>query len=405
MRRTLHRLNALTVSRLTKPGMHADGGGLYLAISKAGVRSWIFRYKAAGGERAHGLGPLHTVSLKQARDKALVCRQQRLDGIDPIDAKKAVRDAAAIAAAKSMSFRECADAYMTAHRTDWSNSKHVNQWSSSLETYVYPIIGSLPVQAVGLDLIVKVLEPIWTTKTTTAGRVRGRIESVLDWATVRGFRTGENPARWKGHLEELFSSGKRPVAHFAALDYRDCGAFMARLHQQEGIAARALEFAILTAARPGSVIRALWPEVDFKARIWTVPATRMKSRKEHRYPLSEAAAAILAALWETRSSQFIFPGTQAGRPINESALRLVLQGMGRDDITPHGFRSTFRDWAAEVSNFPHEVAEMALAHTIASAVERAYRRGDLFEKRRQLAEAWSRYCYSERGAKVVPLRG
>ena len=405
MRRTLHRLNALTVSRLTEPGMYPDGGNLYLAISKAGVKSWIFRYRVASGERAHGLGPLHTVSLKQARERALACRQQRLDGIDPIEAKRAARTEAAVAAAKTATFRECAERYITAHRDDWSNPRHARQWSTTLETYVYPIIGEMPVRAVDLDLVVKILEPIWKAKTTTASRVRGRIESVLDWATVRGFRSGENPARWKGHLEELFSSGRRAAAHLAALDYRDISGFMVELRQQEGIAARALEFTILTAARTGSAIGAQWPEIDFGARTWTVPAERMKTRREHRYPFSEAATAILAALWETRSSQFIFPGVQAGRPISEGALRLVLRGMGRGDITTHGFRSTFRDWAAEVSNFPHEVCEMALTHTVASAVERAYRRGDLFEKRRQLAEAWARYCTKPGTAKVVSIGG
>jgi integrase len=402
MRRTLHRLTARTVATITKPGLVADGGGLYLAISKAGVKSWIFRYRVASGERAHGLGPIHTVSLKQAREKALACRQQRLDGIDPIEAKRAARTAAAVAAAKTATFRECAERYITAHRDDWSNPRHARQWSTTLETYVYPIIGEMPVRAVDLDLVVKILEPIWKAKTTTASRVRGRIESVLDWATVRGFRSGENPARWKGHLEELFSSGKRAAAHLAALDYRDISGFMGELRQQEGIAARALEFAILTAARTSSAIGAQWSEVDFGARTWTVPAERMKTRREHRYPLSEAATAILAALWEARSSQFVFPGRQTGRPISEGALRIVLRGMGRSDITPHGFRSTFRDWASEVSNFPHEVCEMALAHTVASAVERAYRRGDLFEKRRQLAEAWARYC-TKPGGKVVSI--
>jgi integrase len=402
MRRTLHRLNALAVSRATKPGLYSDGGGLYLAVSKAGVKSWIFRYRVASGERAHGLGPLHTVSLKQARERALVCRQQRLDGIDPIEAKRAARTAAAVAAAKTATFRECAERYITAHRDDWSNPKHAKQWSTTLETYVHPVIGEMPVRAVELDSIIKVLDPIWKTKTTTASRVRGRIESVLDWATVRGFRSGENPARWKGHLEELFSSGKRATAHLAALDYREISAFMDELRQQEGIAARALEFAILTAARAGSVIEARWEEIDLKARTWTVPAERMKARREHRYPLSEAATAIPAELWKTRSSQFVFPGAQAGRPMNAGALLIVLRGMGRADIVPHGFRSTFRDWAAEVSNFPHEVCEMTLAHTVASAVERAYRRGDLFEKRRQLAESWARYC-KPGTAKVVSI--
>jgi integrase len=379
--------------------MYADGGGLYLAISKAGVRSWIFRYRATNGERAHGLGPLHTVSLKQARDKALVCRQQRLDGIDPIEAKKAARLAAA---AKTMTFRQCAEAYITAHRDDWTNPRHAKHWSATLETYAFPVVGDLPAHIIGLDLIIKILDPIWKEKTTTAARLRGRIEAVLDWATVRGFRSGENPARWKGHLEQLFSR-KIAAKHFSALPYSDIGIFMAELRGVEGIGARALEFTILTVKRAGEVIGVRWSEIDLGARLWVIPAERTKTRREHRVPLSEPALAILQRLWETRESAFVFPGVQSGQPINKAAMLLVLRRMGRDEITVHGFRSTFSDWCAEQTNTPSEVREMALAHAVSDKVEAAYRRGDLFEKRRQLAEAWARYCTKPETAKVVAL--
>jgi integrase len=382
--------------------MYADGGGLYLAVSKAGVKSWIFRYKAAGGERAHGLGPLHTVSLKQARDKALVCRQQRLDGVDPIEAKRAARLAASVASAKTMTFRQCSEAYIAAHRNDWTNPRHARQWAATLETYAFPVIGDLPVDSVDLSLLIKILDPIWRDKTTTAARLRGRIEKVLDWAAVRGFRSAENPARWRGHLETQFSK-KTSTKHFSALPYSDIAAFMTELRAVEGIGARALEFTILTAKRAGEVIGARWSEFDLGARLWTVPAERTKTRREHRVPLSEPVLAILQRLWETRSSQFVFPGTGSGQPINKNAMMLALRGMGQNEITVHGFRSTFSDWCAEQTNTSGEVREMALSHAVSDKVEAAYRRGDLFEKRRALAEAWARYCSKTATAKVMSI--
>jgi integrase len=405
MRRTIHKLGALAVSRLTKPGLYSDGGGLYLQVSRDGVRSWIFRFKtAAGRERYFGLGPLHTVSLKQARQRAVVCRQQRLDGIDPIEHRKAARNAAAVAAAKSMTFRQCAEAYIAAHQSDWSSAKHAKQWTSTLETYAYPIIGDLSAHSIGLDLIIKVLEPIWQAKATTASRLRGRIESVLDWATVRGFRSGENPARWKGHLETLFSK-KSASRHFAALPYPEIAPFMTELRAVAGVAARALELAILTVKRTDEVIGARWSEIDLEGRLWVIPAERMKTRREHRLPLSEPAVAILAQLWELRENDFVFPGIRPGQPIGDAAMRRILAQMGRGDLTAHGFRSTFTDWCTEQTNAATETREVALAHAVSNKVEAAYRRGDLFEKRRQLAEAWARYCYSEKDANVVALRG
>jgi integrase len=274
-----------------------------------------------------------------------------------------------------------------------------------LGTYVYPVFGALPVQAVDVGLIMKALEPIWTEKPETAGRVRGRIESVLDWATARGYRQGENPARWRGHLENLLpkKSKIRRVEHHAALPYADLPAFMSELKQQEGVAAKAFRFAILTCARTGEVTGGRWPEIDFKDRLWAVPAKRMESGKEHRVPLSEETLSILEEMKELRQSDFIFPGGRAGRPLSDMAFLMLLRRMKRDDLTAHGFRSTFSDWCAEKTNTPSEVREMALAHAVGNKVEEAYRRGDLFEKRRQLAETWAKFATATPGGNVIPI--
>jgi len=367
----------------------------------------VFRFKEAGRLRVMGLGAVHTVALAEARDKARECRKARLDGIDPIAARRALRQAARIEATKSVTFDECARTYIEAHRSGW-NAKHAAQWAATLATYVEPVFGALPVDAVDLTLVMKAIEPIWTIKTETAGRVRGRVEAILDWATTRGYRQGENPARWRGHLENLLpkKSKVRRVEHHAALAYPEIGGFVAELRQQEGVAARALEFTILTAARTGEAIGARWSEINLADRLWTVPAARMKKAdKEHRVPLSDRALAIVDAMAEIRSGDFVFPGGKKGRPLSNMALLMTMRRMGRGDLTAHGFRSTFRDWAAERTNFPSEVAEMALAHTVSDKVEAAYRRGDLFQKRRQLAEAWSRYCAAPASAgQVVPIR-
>jgi integrase len=376
--------------------MHADGGGLYLQVTKAGVPSWIFRWRPAGAarERYHGLGPLHTISLAEARAKALECRKIKLEGRDPIEERRARQQVSKLAVAKSLTFKECAERYISAHAAGWRNQKHAAQWPATLDAYAYPHFGSLPVQAVDVGLVLKAVEPIWQAKTETASRVRGRIESVLDWATARGYRQGENPARWRGHLENLLPSRSKVarVEHHAALPYAEIAAFVAELRQQEGVSARALEFAILTAARTGEAIGSRWSEIDLTARLWTIPGARMKAGREHRVPLSDAAAAVLADLAAIRSGEYVFPGARTGRPLSNMALAMLLRRIGRGDLTVHGFRSTFSDWCAEQTNTPSEVREMALAHVVGDKVEAAYRRGDLFEKRRQLAEAWSRYC-------------
>jgi integrase len=409
MARPEKRLTARTVETIKKPGLHADGAGLYLHVSKNGARSWIFRWKRAGRLRDMGLGPLHTISLAEARDNALACRKAKYEGRDPIEERREQRQAARLENAKAMTFKNCAEAYIAAHKAGWKNDKHAAQWPATLATYVYPIMGGLPVQAVDVGLVMKALEQIWTVKPETAGRVRGRIESVLDWATARGYRHGENPARWRGHLENLLpkKSKVRRVEHHAALPYPEIAAFIAELHEQEGIAARALEFAILTAARTGEVIGATWAEIDLEGRLWTIPAERMKAGKEHRVPLSDTAVAILRAMAEVRTGKHVFPGARDNRLLSQMAMLMLLRRMGRDGLTVHGFRSAFSDWCAEQTTFPSEVREMALAHTVGDKVEAAYRRGDLFEKRRQLAQAWARYCTeppAETAGSVVAMR-
>jgi integrase len=406
MARAIGKLTAMAIMQAKRRGYYADGGGLYLQVSANAAKSWVFRYKEAGKLHEMGLGPVHALGLAEAREKARDCRRLRLDGLDPIEARKVARMQARLDAAKAMTFEACAERYIASHKAGWRNPKHAAQWPATLATYVYPVFGSLPVQAVDVRLVMNAIEPIWTTKPETASRVRGRIESVLDWATARGFRQGENPARWRGHLENLLpkKSKVRRVEHHAALPHAEIAAFMTELRQQEGVAASALEFAILTAARTGEVIGATWNEIDFAEQLWTVPAERMKAGKEHRVPLSDAALAILEDLREVQQDNFVFPGGKAGRPISNMAMLMLLRRMGRGDLTAHGFRSSFRDWAAERTGFPAEVAEMALAHTVSDKVEAAYRRGDLFQKRRHLMEAWAKFCAAPALGRVVPIR-
>jgi integrase len=407
MTQKIHRLSALKVAKSKRPGMYADGGGLYLQVGSNESRSWIFRFKANGRTRDMGLGSLATVSLAEARELAAECRRLRLSGMDPIESRKAERVKAQLSAARSMTFDQCRDAFIDAYKSAWRNAKHKAQWTSSLETYVTPVFGSLPIQSVDVALVMKVLEPIWSTKPETASRIRGRIERVLDWAKVRGFRQGENPARWRGHLDALLPArGKvRKVRHHAALPYDEVGAFMAELRVREGIAARALEFAILTAARTNEVLGALWDEMDLDGKVWIVPPSRMKAEREHRVPLSGAALAVLKQMQALRHPNVVFPGDRRGKPLSNMAMLMMLRRMGRGDLTAHGFRSTFRDWAAECTNFPREVAEAALAHVVGDKVEAAYRRGDLFEKRRRLMDAWAAHCDvgSGKAGAVVPL--
>jgi integrase len=394
MARTIGRLSAVKVQSLKQAGYHADGGNLYFRVAEGGTRGWIFRFAMHGRTRDMGLGPYPDVTLAKARTLATECRRLVADGFDPIERRKEERAAARVETAKAITFDDCARAYIAAHEAAWRNAKHRAQWTSTLATYVTPIFGKLPVHAVDTGFVMRVLEPIWSTKPETASRVRGRIESILDWARVRGYRTGENPARWRGHLDHLLpaKSKVRKVEHHAALPYAQVGDFMASLRQQPGIAARALEYLILIATRTGETLGALWDEIDLDAKVWTVPAARMKSGKEHRVPLSGAANSVLKEMRKIRHSDYVFPGARQGRPLSEMSLLMLLRRMGFGDITAHGFRSSFRDWAAERTTFAREVAEMALAHAIPDAVEAAYRRGDLFDKRRKLMDAWAGYC-------------
>ena len=398
MARTVNKLSVVLANKLSSPGYYGDGTGLWLLVSKTGSKSWVFRFTLAGRRREMGLGALHTVSLGLAREKAKQCRLILAEGMDPIIARDASRAASAVSAARLKTFDQCAAAYIKAHRSGWKSAKHAAQWETSLANYASPVFGALPVSDVDTDLVVKVLRPIWDTKTETAVRLRGRIESILDWATVSKYRNGENPARWRGHLENLLANPNKiaPVTNFPALPWQEIAAFMQQLVAREGVAARAVEFAILTACRSGEVRGATWSEINIDAKLWTVPAKRMKAGKEHRVPLSTAAIAVLQQM--PRDSAFIFSGRSHDTILSDMSLTAVLRRMGRGDITVHGFRSTFRDWCAEAAgnSFSREVCEHALAHSLPNKVEAAYRRGDLLEKRILLMESWADFCMSDR---------
>jgi integrase len=413
MAREIGRLTALKVEKAKEPGMYCDGGGLYLRVTPDGAKNWVLRYMLDRRPRWMGLGPLALYGLQEARAKALDARRKRHEGIDPIDARRAERAQQRLDAAKAVNFRQCAEAYINAHRAGWRNGKHAGQWGATLSTYAYAIIGALPVQAIDTGLVLKVLEPIWTAKPETAGRVRGRLESILDFAKVRGYRDGENPARWRGHLDKLLParSKVRAVEHHAALPYAELPFFLAILREQEGIAARALEFLILMAARTGEVIGARWNEIDLLDKTWTLPAARMKAHREHRVPLSARALAILAEMQAARQGDaddaFVFPGGKTAAPLSNMAFLMLLRRMGRGDLTAHGFRATFKTWASERTSFQSEIVEASLAHIIGGKVEQAYMRGDMFEKRRRLMDAWAKFCTTtaaQQAQNVTPLR-
>jgi integrase len=396
MQRMIGRLTALKVDKAKRPGMYADGGGLYLRVTHSGTKNWVFRFMLNGRPRWMGVGPLHTIGLAEARNRAAGFRLQRHDGVDPIERRRAERLQGRLDAAKAMTFKESAALYVASHRAGWRNPKHAAQWQATLATYAEPVMGGLSVQAIDTALVLKVLEPIWTVKPETAGRVRGRMESILDWAKVRGYRAGENPARWRGHLDKLLPARSKVqrVEHHAALPYAELPGFLVSLREQQGIAARALEFAIMTAARTGEVIGARFGEMDLLDKTWTLPAARMKSGREHRVPLSPRALAILKEMQVHRHADdaFVFPGAKRGRPLSNMTFLMLLRRMGRSNATTHGFRSSFRDWVAERTNFPAEVAEMALAHAVSDKTVAAYNRSDLFERRRRLMSAWATFC-------------
>ena len=406
MPRQAKELSALEVGRIKQAGMHAVGGvpGLHLQVLPSGGRSWILR-TVMGGKRCQiGLGGYPAVTLALAREKAREAREAIEQGRNPIAERAAARSALAAHHGSLITFAEAAAKFIEAKSPEWSNAKHAAQWTATLETYAYPTIGKVHVRDVALAHVVKILEPIWATKTETATRLRGRIESVLDWATVRGYRHGDNPARWRGHLDKLLAKPTKvaKVEHHEAIPVDELGAFLVELRKQNGIAARALEFAILTAARSGEVRGAAWSEVDLTNGVWTIPAERMKAKREHRVPLSDRAITLLRALPRFEGTDTIFVAPRGG-VLSDMTLTAVMRRM-KVDAVPHGFRSTFRDWAAERTNYPREVAEMALAHAIGDKVEAAYRRGDLFEKRRRMMDEWAKFCDTvQQPGEVVPI--
>jgi integrase len=387
-------LGALAVKNITRRGTTFVGGvpGLALVVHGGGSKSWILRYKIGGVRRDMGLGSYEDVSLASAREKARTARARIEAGTDPIQERKTARSALIAEMAKALTFSECAAQYIATHEAGWRNAKHAQQWRSTIESYANPVIGQLLVRDVALPHILKVLEPIWHTKTETASRLRGRIESVLDWATAREYRTGSNPAQWKGRLDTLLAGPSKitKTNHHRALPYADMPDFMATLREQSGTGAKALEFTILTAARSGEVRGAKWAEFDLTSGVWTVPAERMKAGKEHRVPLSKAALNLLNEQKAVSVNQYVFPSPRA-TVMSDMTLSAVLRRM-KVDAVPHGFRSTFRDWAAEKTDYPNEMAEMALAHTIGDKVEAAYRRGDLLDKRKKMMQDWANFC-------------
>jgi integrase len=401
------KLTARKVATLKQPGRYGDGHGLYLQVLSETNRSWLLRYELNGKERWMGLGPTHTYSLKDARKRAREARQKKYDGIDPLDAKRAAAAAARLAAAKAMTFGQCVEAYLETHDAGWKNAKHRQQMRMTLTEYCKPI-SNLSVSDIDTDLVLRCLTPLWQTRTATAKRLRGRIERVLSWAKGRGLRTGENPARWAGHLDEMLAAPSKlaPVENHPALPFADLPAFMSELRARTDIAARALEFLVLTAARTGEVLGATPEEINLAEKVWVIPAARMKAGKEHRVPLSERAIELLRALPREPGNKHLFIGGTAGKPMSHVAMLKVMASL-RPGYVPHGLRSTFRDWAGETTNHANHVVEQALAHSIGSAVERAYRRRDLFEKRRKLMDHWARYATTQptqAGGQVVNLR-
>jgi integrase len=400
-------LEAIQVKRLTKSGLHAVGGvaGLLLQVTPTGARSWILRTMVGAKRRDIGLGGFPDVTLAMAREKAREAKEMIKHGIDPVEQRKAARGALMAAQAKGVSFDECARQFIKSKTVEFSNPKHAAQWTSTLRDYASPLIGRLTVAEVELAHIVKVLEPIWRTKTETATRVRGRIESVLAWATVSGYREGDNPARWKGNLDAVLPKPAKlkNVQHHKALPWQNMSDFMEKLRQRQGMAARCLEFTILTGLRSGEVRGAKWQEIDLQANTWTVPAERMKMKKAHTVPLCDDAVKLLEQLPKFKDNGLVFPGARGG-VLSDVGVTKPIRAMGYD-VTVHGFRSTFRDWIAESTSYPHHVQEMALAHAVGNAVERAYRRGDLLAKRTNLMRDWCKFINSPaRSGEVVGIR-
>jgi integrase len=403
--RPTNRLSALTLKKNLPPGLYADGGGLYLQVSQQKTKAWIFRFTRAGVARKMGLGPVSVksddkrITLADARQKAAAARSLLIDGIDPIAARAARRAQEALADAQAVTFKHCADEYLRDNEASWKNEVHRRQWASTLKTYVHPVIGHLAVAGVDTGLVLKILRPIWNAKPETANRVRGRIETILDWAKTHSYRQGDNPARWKGHLDNVLPkrSKVKRVRHHPALPYMEVPDFVAELRDVDGITARALEFTILTAGRTGAVIGANLTEIDIAAKVWTVPperaGTKIDGDEPRRVPLSDRTIEILNALPRQEGNPHVFIGAKPGKALSNMAMLEMMREM-RPGYVPHGFRSTFKDWCSETTNYSNEVSEAALWHVVADKVEAAYRRGDLFEKRAALMADWAAHCTS-----------
>ena len=398
----IHKLTPRKVATVGT-GKYEDGGGLRLVVSGTGARKWIFRFTIKGKRREMGLGSFPDVGLADARGNASRYRIQVANGIDPIEIRRVEPEAVP-------TFTTCAARFIRSHRLGWKNAKHARQWVSTLKTYAKPVIGSKSVDTINTEDILATLSPIWTNKTETAKRLQGRIENILDFAAAHKYRDATNPARWRGHLDMLLPkpSRVRIVKHHPAMPYTKVPAFMQELSENCSVSALALQFLILTATRTSEVLQAQWSELDLEAAVWTIPGTRMKGKREHRVPLPDAALAIVKSLPRIKGNVHLFPGARYGRPLSNMALLQLMRGMGygvkgeRGDYVPHGFRSSFRDWSGEVSSFPRDVAEMALAHAIKDKVEAAYRRGDLFEKRRNMMQAWATYLVvTNANAKII----
>jgi integrase len=404
------------------PGKYGDGDGLWLVVGPTGAKSWVFRFKIEGRERSMGLGPYPTVPLAKARTEAQRHTATRAAGKDPLRQRELERHEARVEAARAKTFEEAAQEFVAAREGRWKNAKHREQWFHTLATYVYPLIGAQPVSTIDKEYVLEVLnQPVsaviaadgrevypggafWDARPDTAGRVRGRIEAVLDWARFKDYRRGDNPARWRGNLDFALKKDHK-ATHHPALPFDDVAPFMCDLRARPGLGALALEFLVLTVTRTNEVLGAKWAEFDELCTVWTIPAERMKAGKEHRVPLSPAACAVLARAKELKRGEFVFPAASAKRPMSNMALLALLRRMQRTTITVHGFRSTFRDWAADCTTFPSEVAEMALAHTVDDEVVAAYKRTDLFGKRRALMEAWASWCAGNEGATVHYIAG
>ena len=397
------KLSTRTVEAKKVAGYYSDGERLYLKVTPTLTKSWVFIYRQGKKRTELGLGTFAEVTLVEARDGsfkdgklikdgALQLNNLLKAGIDPLIERQRLDNERKTATTKSMTFKQCSEAYINAHQAGWKNKKHIQQWQNTLTQYAYPVFGELDVKVIDTGLITKCLEPIWLTKNETAGRVRGRIESVLDWAAARKYREGDNPARWRGHLDKLLArpSKIQKTEHHKALPYGEINGFINSLRLQDGIAAKCLEFTILTAARTGESIGATWDELDLSAKTWTIPAVRMKADREHKVPLNTQALAILNDMATIKTNEYVFPSKAKG--LSNMAMLTLLRRMDRADITVHGFRSTFRDWAAESTAYTGEVVEMALAHAIKNQTEAAYRRGDLLEKRSRLMADWDRFC-------------